>query len=62
LCFSPLQRYQRSKKGIATRFDDKAVYPKGKEIIVEIVKTLVKERLYMPPDKENPVGEDEMDS
>jgi len=56
------KRYQRSKKGVAANFDDKAVDPKGKQKVVEIAKRPVKERLSFPPVEENPTGDDEIDS
>jgi hypothetical protein len=56
------RRYQRSKMGFAASTDDKAVGPKGKEKVVEIVKRPIKERMSLPPIEENPVGDDEMDS
>ena len=36
--------------------------PKGKQKVVEIVKRLVQEKLYLPHVEENPAGDDEMDS
>ena len=56
------RRYQRSKKGVTASSDDKVVDPKGEEKLVETVRRPVKERLSLPPIKENPVGDDEMDS
>ena len=55
------RRYQRSKKGIATSIDGKAVDPKGKEMMVKTVKRPMKERLYLPLIEENLVRDDEMD-
>jgi len=46
------RRYQRSKKGT----NDKAVDPKGKEIIVETIKRPVEERLSLPHVEEKTVG------
>jgi len=50
------RRYQRSKNGIAANTDVKAVDPKVKEDLVEIVKRLIKEKLSLPPIEENTVG------
>jgi hypothetical protein len=55
------RRYQRSKKSIAASSDDKAVDAKGKEKLVENVRSPIKERLSLPPIEENHVGDDEMD-
>lgn len=57
---SQWRRYQRSKKGIAARSDNKAVDPKGKEKLVELVRRPVNERLCLPFIEENPAGDDEM--
>jgi hypothetical protein len=54
------RRYQRSKKGIAARANDKAVDPEEK--LVEAVRKPVKEMLSLPLVEENIVGYDEMDS
>ena len=53
------RRYQRSKKGIAARANDKAVNPKEK--LVKAVRRPVKERLPLPP-VEGSVDSDFMDS
>jgi len=54
------RRYQRSKKGIAIKANDKPVDPKEK--LVEIVRRLVKEILSLPPVEGNVARDDEMDS
>jgi len=53
---SQWRRYQRSKKGVVARADDKAVGPKEK--LVETVRRPVKERLSLPLVEENTVGAD----
>ena len=54
------RRYQRSKKGISVRANDKKVDPEEK--LVESVRKPVKERLSLPPIEGNAIGDDEMDS
>jgi hypothetical protein len=53
------KRYQKSKKGIAAKANNKAVDPKEK--LVETVRRPVKERLSLPPVEGNVVGNDEID-
>jgi len=54
------RRYQRSKKGIVVRANDRAVDPKEK--LIETVRRPVKEILSLPPVEGNVAGDDEMDS
>jgi hypothetical protein len=54
------RRYQRSKKGIVAKANDKTVNPKEK--LVETVIRPVKERLFFLPVEGNAAGDDEMDS
>jgi len=54
------RRYQRSKKGIVAKANNKAVDPKEK--LVETVRRQVKERLSLPPVEGNVAGDDKMDS
>jgi len=54
------RKYQRSKKGIAAKVNDKAVDPKEK--LVEMVRRPVKERLFLPLVEGDAAGADEMDS
>lgn len=57
-----MERVSKVQKSIAASIDGKAVGPKGKEKVVEIVTRPKKERLPLPPIEENPIGDDEMDS
>jgi len=55
------RRYQRSKKGVSS-FEDETVDLKGKQEMVEPFRRPVKERLSLPPIKENPNEDGELDS
>jgi len=56
------RRHQRSKKGVVVSFEDETIDPNGKQEVVEPFRRPVKERLSIPPIKENPNEYDELDS